>query len=168
MRTAPVDSPIDALLIDTLFVAKAAAITASARRALDVNELPAGTKFTACERGDGGWLAECGVPEPKRTTAAQAMVKLNHVTADRLARDGGGGDGRCVEVTAAWREGVQRLRTTVWVWTGNALAVRRLVATEYDGATVTRIRFCSGCGGLATTHCGCSPTLPPLPLMDDA
>jgi hypothetical protein len=135
----------------------------AAMRALNVNVLPDGARFTHSTRGEDGWLAGLGVNESKRATFCATVARVATLTAERLHACGGG-SGAVKEMTVSWRDGSSKHHAQVWAWTGKALAERAAVCREMTASEVSAIRVCKGCGKVQSVHCGCMLVSGSLPL----
>ena len=175
IRSSPLDSPPDALDLTTAAPAFSAALLAKARRALGMESLPPDVVLTAYSTADGGWLDAFEVPANKRGTLARNVVALNKLTAQRVGDDGlgDGGGAICTQIEVSWRECRNRKHVHAWMLNAAGLTLRTQIASELDGADVSSMQTCRGCGRVSITLCGCADgaastlPLPPLPDGDE-
>jgi hypothetical protein len=141
------------------------AVIAAAQRAHGA-ALPFDAVITA---NRAAWMDELGVPPEKQArVVGRAMAALANATRDRLALLGDGAGGSCAPFDANFQDGTVRRQVHCWLWTGDALAVRRQAAVEYDGQQLSVVKNCKKCNSLCIKLCGCAPEptdgVVPIPL----
>jgi hypothetical protein len=132
------------------------AVFAKARRILELAELPSDLVFTSNLAG----LDALGVSSARRGVVSDALSKLTRAVAATIATESVA-EAVCAPFLANWREGAARYKINVVAWTPAALEVRRKLASDFDGSSVSEIKICSGCGRLSLTTCGCPATVEP-------
>jgi hypothetical protein len=139
------------------------AVIAKACRVLETDTLPSDLVFTSVTSSPDGWMSSLDIPSNKQAAVGRNVVMLNRLTAYRAFDTDI--DAYCIPIKVSWREGSARRNLSLYMLDATALALRQEIAGEMDGAQVSAMRHCRGCGRLSVTFCGCDPTepLPPLP-----
>jgi hypothetical protein len=152
------DAPADAAPFDALAMPEGPmrnAVFAKARRILELAELPSDIVLTS----NLSALDALGVGDTRRGVVSDALSKLTKAVLATIATESVTG-AKCVEFRASWREGTARRNVNVVAWTPAALELRRKLASDFDGSSVSEIKICSGCGRLSLTTCGCPAAEP--------
>jgi hypothetical protein len=165
IRSSPPGEPIDRVDMSTATEPFSNALLAKARRVLEVDPLPPDLIFTIVTTSSE-WLSALDVPSNKTTRLARNVCMLNRLTAHR-ARDTDS-EVVCSPLEVSWREGSARRHLNLWVFDPAGLALRAQIAGEMDGAQVSAMQHCRGCGRLSITLCGCDEATAPLPPLPDA
>jgi hypothetical protein len=165
IRSSPPGAPIDRMDMSTATEPFSNALLAKARRVLEVDPLPPDLIFTIVTTSSE-WLSALDVPSNKTTRLARNVCMLNRLTAHR-ARDTDS-EVVCSPLEVSWREGSARRHLNLWVFDPAGLALRAQIAGEMDGAQVSAMQHCRGCGRLSITLCGCDEATAPLPPLPDA